>query len=162
MSLSDPPAAPDQAPDFPENDPPLLPGWFREKIFAILVVSMLVMQALADQQGSPDLLYVWFATGLPLAFLGASAWHWLARPKPRRGVGEILGIWKRALLRSPGMSILYAGLIPTGLVFAAQVGIKRDLSAFQEDLLSTIGMGVFGLAAVVSVGAWLLRSRRSR
>lgn len=138
-----------------------MPAWFQAKAFAILVAYMFTMQTLADRQENPDLLYIWFGTGLPIAWLGASIWHWVVRPKPRRSPGEVVGIWKRAVLRAPGISMLYAGMVPVVLIFGARVAITRDVAVTSgDDILAVLACGIFGLAAVVGLGAWLVRSGR--
>lgn len=141
------------------QDPPLLPPWFRAKLFAVLAGYMFVMQYLAESRDDPGLLPIWFGTALPVAWIAAGVWHWVARPAPHRTVPEVFGIWKRAVMRAPGMSLLYAGMTPIALVFAARFAITPSFEITpQDEVLAYVACGVGALAAVVGLVVWLRRS----
>lgn len=143
------------------QDPPLLPPWFWAKLFAVLAGYMIIMQYLADMRDDPGLLFLWFGTALPVSWLAAGLWHWVARPTPRRTVPEVFGIWKRAVMRAPGMSLLYAGMTPIVLVFAARFAATRSFEVTRDDeVLSYVACGVGALAAVVGLVVWRRRTGR--
>lgn len=98
-------------------DPPIIPKGLLTKLFVVAVAYMVLMQVLPAPTGA-DMSNVWFVTALPVAWLLGSLWHWFTRPEPRRSLGEVIGIWRCAVLRAPGMSTFYAGMIPVLGVFA--------------------------------------------
>lgn len=124
-------------------DPPIIPKGFVTKLFVVGTAYTVLVQVLPAPTGI-DMTNVGFVTGLPVAWLLASLWHWFTRPKPKRSLGEVVGIWKRAVLRAPGMSTFYAGMIPIIGVFT--VTREVDLPNMMIAVLIPVAIAV-GLIA---------------
>lgn len=122
-------------------DPPIIPKGFLTKLFVVAVAYMVLMQVLPAPTGI-DMINVWFVTALPVAWLLGSLWHWFTRPKPRRSLAEVIGVWRRAVLRAPGMSTFYAGMIPVLGVFAVtqEIDLPNIMVAVLIPVAITVGL----------------------